>query len=144
MLAWLWPYTVANWPTVRKFVAPCSTAACSCGRFRSRRMKDTVSGVLAGVSPKAVAPGSAATSVPCCTGTWVLGLGLGLGVAAPGAAMALGAMIIIVASAAPVNRLTKKERVIERVPLSAPRRFISPMQRRLAREVYRKRREVAE
>jgi hypothetical protein len=35
-----------------------------------------------------------------------LALGAGLGVAAPGDAMALGAMIIIVASAAPVNTLT--------------------------------------
>jgi hypothetical protein len=70
-----------------------------------RRMKDTVSGVSGGVFPKAVAPGSAATSVPCCTGTWALGLGLGLGVAARGDAEAPGAMIIIVASAAPVNRL---------------------------------------
>jgi hypothetical protein len=69
-------------------------------------MKDTVSGVSGGVSPKTVAPGSEATSVPCCTGTWLLALGAGLGVAAPGDAIALGAMIIIVASAAPVNTLT--------------------------------------
>jgi hypothetical protein len=35
-----------------------------------------------------------------------LGLGVGLGVAALGDAMAVGAMIIIAASADPVNRLT--------------------------------------
>jgi hypothetical protein len=69
-------------------------------------MKDTVSGVSGGVSPKAVAPGSEATSVPCCTGTWLLALGVGVGVAALGDAMAVGAMIIIAASADPVNRLT--------------------------------------
>ena len=73
-------------------------------------MKDTVSGVPGGVSPKAVAPGSAATLVPCCTGVWVPGLGLGL--AARGDAEAAGVMIAIVASAAPVTRLTYKERVI--------------------------------
>src|SRR5215831_17325075 len=119
MLALVWPYVPANWLTERKFVTPCWTAAFSCGRFRSRRMKDTVSGVPAGVFPKAVAPGSAATLVPCCTGTWALGLGLGLGVAARVDANAPGAMIIIVASAAPVSRLRWKERVIKRAPLSA-------------------------
>ena len=100
MLAGVWPYVAANWPTDRKFLTPPATAAFRCARFRSRMMNDTVSGVSGGVSPKAVAPGSAATSVPCCTGTWELGLGLGLGVAARGDAEAAGAMIIIVASAA--------------------------------------------
>ena len=119
MLAGVWPYVAANWPTDRKFVTPPATAAFRCARFRSRMMNDTVSGVSGGVSPKAVAPGSAATSVPCCTGTWELGLGLGLGVAARGDAEAAGAMIIIVASAAPVSRLRWKERVMKRAPLSA-------------------------
>jgi hypothetical protein len=41
--------------------------------FRSRRTKDTVSGVSAGVVPKTVAPGRAATLMPEATFSGVLG-----------------------------------------------------------------------
>ncbi len=52
------------------------TEVCKPLRFRSRRMNDTVSGVLAGVVPNTVAPGSSAASIPDDTFSGVFGLGV--------------------------------------------------------------------
>ena len=67
---------LANWLTDRYLVTPLITLACRMLWFRSRRMNDTVSGVLAGVLPKTVAPGTLATSMPDATCSGVFGLGV--------------------------------------------------------------------
>ena len=54
--------------------------------FRSRRMNDTVSGVLAGVLPKTDAPGSCATLMPDATGSGVFGFWSGGGRGGPASA----------------------------------------------------------
>src|ERR1700722_14028731 len=48
---------------------PLVTAASSCPRFRSLKTNDTVSGVLAGVVPKPIAPGTLAALIPGVTRT---------------------------------------------------------------------------
>ena len=67
---------LANWLTDRYFVTPLLDLGLQDAWFRSRRMNDTVSGVLAGVLPKTVAPGSWATLMPDATCSGVFGLGV--------------------------------------------------------------------
>jgi hypothetical protein len=84
---------LANWLTELKLLRPPVTADSSWPMLRSFRMKETCSGVSAGVVPNAVAPGSDEARMPVDTRSGVFGPGVDeayaeLAVTATGAATA--------------------------------------------------------
>ena len=94
---------------------PVSAASSSRVTSRSRKMKETVSGVLAGVSPKATAPGSAATLIPEGTGSGAFGAGAEA--AAGPASAASGKMSAATPKAAPA---ADRRAVLVRIMSCAP------------------------
>src|SRR5262249_48284234 len=84
----VWPYLPVHWSTESSLVRPLVTDDSSCGRLRSLRMKETCSGVPAGVSPKTDAPGSADARSPVGTFSGVLGPGVEAAWAVPAVAAA--------------------------------------------------------
>ena len=92
MCAGVWPYALANWLTDRYFVMPLVTLARRMPMFRSCRMNETVSGVFAGVAPKAAAPGRWATLMPDATVSGVFGFGAEVAADAGPASAARGVM----------------------------------------------------
>src|ERR1700734_823076 len=88
---------------------PLVTAASSCPRFRSLKMNDTVSGVLAGVVPKPIAPGTLAALIPGVTRTSALLPGL---VEALAAVAATGTAAITAPAASPAQRRKRTDLAI--------------------------------
>src|SRR3984885_13613403 len=107
---------------------PLVTAASNCPRFCSLKTNDTVSGVLAGVVPKPIAPGTLAALIPGVTRTSVLLPGP---VEALAAVAATGTAAITAPAASPAQR---RKRTVLAILL------LSLRQRRPARSAHGRRR----
>src|ERR1700722_4315190 len=86
---------------------PLLTSASSCLRWRSLKMNDTVSGVLAGVVPKGTAPGTLAALIPGVTRTSALRPGTGEALAA---VAATGTAAATTPAASPAHRRRRTDR----------------------------------